>query len=149
MNGKDLASLQRQIKAFGFPERLTEDLPYHISINKPEFTIYYHKEVGEDQLMYKLSFSKEPEGSYQFMQYELTLKNSLKILLVLVCGDKTGANRLSFQNQLRFLYFQQSHCFFVVILLHLVFRLCVYENTSSRSLALSSAEVIIEVSFIS
>ena len=75
MNDKDLAAIQNQVKDLGFPERLVEDLPYHISINKPSFNIYYHKNIEDDQLMYKLNFSKGAEGHIQFVQYELTVKS--------------------------------------------------------------------------
>lgn len=73
MSKNELEHLAKEVKALGFPERIAEEAGYYVNAKHTAFHLYYHKEAGDDQLMYDLCFSKK-NSSYQLTQYELTLK---------------------------------------------------------------------------
>lgn len=75
MSKNELKHLANGLKALGFPERIAEEATYCIETKHTAFHLYYHKEVGDDQLMYDLSFSKKND-QYQLTGYELTLKEA-------------------------------------------------------------------------
>jgi hypothetical protein len=74
MNTNELQYLTNQIRALGFPNRIAEEASQHAGANYPTFYVSYYTEIGEDQLMYDLCFSKKQQR-YQLTEYELTLRN--------------------------------------------------------------------------
>lgn len=73
MDTNEFEYLTRQLKSLGFPERIAQEADYYMHANASAFHLYYHKEIGEEQLMYDLSVAKKNDH-YQLTGYELTLK---------------------------------------------------------------------------
>lgn len=75
MTQKNIKYLKDYMQALGFPVRIAEQINDYKQMNNQDFHIYYSHEIEEDQLMYNLHFTKGTGNSYQFKEYELTLKN--------------------------------------------------------------------------
>lgn len=75
MTKKNIGYLKDYMLSLGFPARIAEQINDYRQVNNEDFHIYYSHEIEEEQLMYNLHFTKGTGNSYQFKEYELTLKN--------------------------------------------------------------------------
>ena len=73
MDTNEFEYLANQVRSLGFPERIAEEACYYVQANASAFHLYYHKEIGEEQLMYDVSVAKKNDR-YQLTGYELTVK---------------------------------------------------------------------------
>jgi len=75
MDNKNLEYLKEQMKSLGFPSRITEQVNQNMKLENEGFHVYYSDKIREDYLMYDLQFTRR-NNSYEFNQYQLTLKNT-------------------------------------------------------------------------
>lgn len=75
MNEKNFEYLKDQLKYSGFGEAMHEELREKLEKQSPEFKLFHQMEVGKDQLVSTLHFSKSNQSDmYFFNKYELTMK---------------------------------------------------------------------------
>lgn len=72
MNKNNLAYLNDQLQALGFPLRILEEASRYMQGNPETFHIYYSNQIKEDELMFDLRFTKQPTNEYRLKEYELT-----------------------------------------------------------------------------
>ncbi|WP_051315225.1 hypothetical protein [Algoriphagus terrigena] len=73
---ENIEQLQERLKYSGFGESLNKDLEKSVKAKKDEFSLEVLKEVGSQQLEYKLHFQRSSEGRYYYNGFDAKLANT-------------------------------------------------------------------------